>query len=96
MQTVEKLRRYAIIDNASGFVWGVANATSPIEACRVIDAEIGGLDNPKYAVVWRLDGNETGYAVYAVPADFDVTDGQDEVQIAATEAYEKVATVLRG
>ncbi len=36
------VNRYAVIDNPSGYVWGVVNADSPLDACNRIDAEVGG------------------------------------------------------
>ncbi|MFN4287554.1 MAG: hypothetical protein ACK4E3_03555 [Brevundimonas sp.] len=79
------MTRYAIIDNPSGYIWGVTDAADPIDACRKIDQEIGG-ETREYDTVPRFSfGNEAGYHVYEVPADYNVDDGQSEREIARLE-----------
>jgi hypothetical protein len=82
---------YAIIDNASGYVWGVTAADSPIDACLTIDADIG-TDPREYEQKARPDfANECGYHVYEAPAGFEVADGQSEDEIDRVAALPKVA-----
>jgi hypothetical protein len=79
------MTRYALIDNYSGYIWGVANATSAIDAARVVDTDIGG-DPREYEEVSRFDfANSSGYHVYEVPAGYDVDDGQSRNEIARLE-----------
>ena len=90
--------RFAIIDHHSGYVWGVTDASSPEDACRRIDLAVdpsaarqSAAHGPNSRV---LHSGASGYHVYAVPAGFDVADGQNADEIAATEAHECVATVV--
>lgn len=91
--------KFALIDINSGFVWGVTEAANAENACQRIDYDIGernrtydthGPDSGAHR--WGKDG----YLVYRVPADFEVDDGQDADQIAATEAHPRIAIVLTG
>jgi hypothetical protein len=83
------MTRFATIDMHSGYVWWVGDAESAIDACIKSDAEAGDWPNGEYGEVARGDATAR-YAVYEVPAGFDVTDGQDEAQIAATVAHRRV------
>jgi len=81
--------RYAIVDHASGFVWGVVNAKSPVDACQAVDEDNRDFGR-EYELVGRFDfANDSGYIVYAVAPDFDVTDGQDTAQCDAVPAEGK-------
>jgi hypothetical protein len=77
------MNRYALIDDASGFVWGVCFADDPVTACRLVDEGIGEHDRD-YEDIGnaRLDGR-SGYHVHIVPADMIIDDGQDADQIEA-------------
>jgi len=89
--------RFAMIDLNSGYVWGVETADDAVAACRQMDQAIGGVDRiydkhgPNSYAERR---GQSGYIVYAVPAEFDVDDGQDAAQIVAVEAHPRVAIVL--
>lgn len=88
------MTRFALIDNHSGFVWGVTDAASAIDACRQIDADLGEYGR-EYEEVPRFDAsNDTGYYVHQAPAGWDCDDGQDEAAIAEVNAMPKVACVL--
>lgn len=79
-------KRYATIDLNSGYVWWVGDAESPEQACELSDME--GLDEPRQFVeVNRSQIDRATYAVYAVPADFTVTDGEGPEQISAVQAW---------
>jgi hypothetical protein len=91
MNTNTNITRYAIIDNHSGFIWGITDAKTPIDACATIDAEIGG-ELREYEEVSLLAAT-TGYHVYQVPADFDVNDGQDQDEIDRVSTFDRVAMV---
>lgn len=79
------MARYILIDEHTGYIWGDVEAEGPFEACEKLDNENHAFDYD-YEEVARFNG-ETGYHVYEAPAGFpEVTDGQDEAQIAAVEA----------
>ena len=91
------MTRFILIDQNSGFVWGEADATTPIEACRTVDGQIAAPaahyveHGPRSAATYDQTG---GYYVYEAPADFaEVTDGQDPDQIQAVTALRCVAFV---
>lgn len=81
--------RYAIIDNYSGFVWGVADADSPAEVCRIIDEDTG-THGREYVDGFDFD---QGYLVHRAPEGFEVSDGQDEKQIQAVANLPEVARI---
>ena len=89
--------RYALIDDNTGYVWGVTDATDPAAACRVIDESLHEFGRT-YEDHGPRSGSERttrgGSVVYEAPAGFDVEDGQDAEQIAAVEALRCVAIVL--
>lgn len=93
-------KRYALIDNSSGFVWWVGDAADPINACELADKEIDAgeaLDRTyEETTKFGLATNESGYFVYEVGADFDVDDGQSRKSIAAVDAFPLVAVVRIG
>ncbi len=82
--------RYATIDLNSGFVWWLGYADDPEEACRMSPE---GNDHPvtEAGVYKRISPSQAkdtggGYAVYEIPPDFDIDDGQDRADIAKVEA----------
>ena len=79
------MTKFATIDLNSGFVWWVGEAESAVEACHKSDAENGNQPDGAYVEISVSEAKSTagGYAVYEVPADFDVSDGQNEEEIAA-------------
>lgn len=83
---------FATIELNSGYVWWVGAADDAADACARSDAETGGEYGRKFDQISRSEINSSagGYAVYEVPAGFDVTDGQNEEQIAAVEAQRLV------
>jgi len=83
-------KTFALIDNASGYVWGVTTAEDPISACRAIDESCKEYGR-SYEEVSRI--NRSGYIVYAVPAGFAVEDGQSERDITRVEGYPVFARV---
>lgn len=86
-------RRYAVIDIASGYVWGVADATSPVEAAQLVDQEIGG-EPRTYEEVPRGEVSSATYAVHEAPAGFAVADGRDLETIRVVEEM-RVAAFVR-
>jgi hypothetical protein len=92
------MTNYALIDLHSGFVWGVADAASPEDACRAVDTEVGPTEPREYEVHGpgssaARDG-QAGYLVHRVPVGFEVYDGQDRGEIASVEAHPLEAVVL--
>jgi hypothetical protein len=86
------MTRYILIDNGSGYVWGEANAETPEEACRIVDAHVGAYDRT-YFEAYSLASNESGYHVYEVRDNFpEIEDGQDLETIMAVEALRRVGT----
>ena len=83
------MTNFAIIDNFSGFVWGVVEADDAISACAKMDADISG-EPREYD--YGLNGDQ-GYIVFEAPAGFDVTDGQDEAEIERVSALHEVARI---
>ena len=63
------MHNYALIDNASGYLWWIGEAASPELACAAATMHTGGYE-AQYGVVGRLDPNADGYFVYEAPADF--------------------------
>lgn len=76
---------FALIDNASGYVWHVCQANSPEAACAKAAIETGG-DERAFEHTYQLASNEYGFHVYAAPAGFTVNDGQNAAEIAAVSA----------
>lgn len=89
------MTRYALIDNYTGFVWGVTDASDPIEACALVDAETGDTDRQYDTYPARLLERESrsGYRIHKVPDDFDVEDGQNEDEIERVLSWPCVAGV---
>ena len=82
--TKQTSARYAVIDNGSGFIWGVVDAASPLAACAAVDADLCPHDGPRtYTEANRYNLLGDGFHVYVAPATFDCDDGQDEIAIAA-------------
>jgi len=78
-------QNYALIDNASGYVWGVYSAESPESACAAATLDTG-MEPATYESAYQLASNEGGYLVYAAPDGFSVNDGQNAEEIAAVAA----------
>ena len=78
-------QNYALIDNASGYVWGVYSAESPESACAAATLDTG-METATYELAYQLASNEGGYLVYEAPAGFSVNDGQNANEIAAVAA----------
>ncbi|HOW47358.1 MAG TPA: hypothetical protein PLB26_06860 [Rubrivivax sp.] len=86
-----KTTRFAILEPNSGYVWGVVDAESAIEACSVLDRKIGGRpDEGAYEPIGDLDPSRDAYDVRLAPAGFDADDGQDPAAIAAVNAMPAV------
>lgn len=87
------MNRYAIIETNSGYVWGVVNAQSALDACTEVDKAVGGDPGEGWyqtvpAGEWNTDRGY--YDVRQAPEGFDVDDGQDREQIAAVNALPRV------
>lgn len=87
-------KTFAIIDDYSGFVWGVIAAADPITACRLIDEDCKEYGRSYEEVSSFSGSNAAGYHVYEVPHGFTVNDGQNANEIAAVERFPRVAMVL--
>jgi hypothetical protein len=83
------MQRFAIIESNSGYVWGIVDAETALDACYACDEEIGGRPyEGTYEEVSGADLRTTRgvYDVREAPAGFDVRDGQNRESIAAVEA----------
>ena len=81
--TKRQMTHYVLIDNHSGYVWGEADAADPVDACRAVDAEIGG-EPREYELISSGAHNTTvsGYHVYAAPSGWrEIQDGQSQEEI---------------
>lgn len=89
------MTRFAILETNSGFVWGVVDAADAIEACRVMDADIGSRGRTySEGSVSDLRTTAGAYDVRIAPAGFDVDDGQDADAICAVDAMPRAAIIL--
>lgn len=86
--TNQTTRRFATLELNSGYVWWVGDAADEADACRKSDAEGQYEPEGEYRRITSSEINNTdsGYAVYEAPAGVDVSDGQDEAEIAAVSA----------
>jgi hypothetical protein len=77
----ERHRRYVLIDEISGHVWGDVVAADPIKACRAIDTRYGQHKRKKYTDIGSapFDGHP-GYHVYLTTSATAIAgvDGQDK------------------
>lgn len=89
------MNRYAMIDSYTGFVWGVRDAESPLEAAKAMDDSIqpGVTREYENGSAWDIRNGADGWFVYSAPDGFDVQDGQDKNQIAAVEALPLAAVI---
>lgn len=80
--------RFAILESNSGFVWGVVDANSALEACHAVDSELGDGGRYVYEAVNASELRSTRgcFDVRIAPSGFDVEDGQDLSSIADVEA----------
>ena len=76
------MNRYALIDENSGFIWGVCFAADPIAACQIIDEKLGEMDRCYMDIGCGRFNGRSGYHVYIISADAVIDDGQDDDQIA--------------
>ena len=85
---------YALIDEYSGFIWGVMDAPDPIAACRAVDADCHEYNrNYKDIGGGRFDGR-SGYLAYEVPDGYTVNDGQNQDSIDRIAAFPLVARIV--
>jgi hypothetical protein len=92
----ERRRRYLLIDEITGHVWGDVVAADPIKACRAIDARCSQL-NREYTDIGSapFDGH-SGYHVYLATSaynEYATADGDDAEFIKAVEAMPFVTRV---
>ena len=89
------MQTFAMIDNNSGFLFGVVAAETPEDACRVLDESVG-CHGRTYERV-RISGTtQTGYVVYNVTGTMeagDDLDGQDEATIDRASTGRLVAEI---
>lgn len=82
---------FALIDNASGFIWWTGVAASPEAACTAATLDTGS-EVTEYENTYSLASNEGGYHVYAAPNGFEVNDGQDQDSINAVSSMQLIGT----
>jgi hypothetical protein len=90
------MKRYVIIENNSGFIWGDTLADNPEHACTLINRDISG-------ETWQCDYEEisgrfngrSGFVVYEVVGELpDDYDGQDQEVIDLVASWPLVARVV--
>jgi len=89
------MTRYAMIDSHTGYIWGVEDAPSPVAACAQMDRSVdpSAAESRTYREIAASDSDDH-YLVYdASGLSVEVTDGQDEAQIAAVEALPLVTRI---
>ena len=87
------MTRFAILESNSGYVWGVVDAENALDACSVLDREIGadrGEGAYESAGFSDLNATRGVYDVRTAPVGFDVPDGQDEAAIETVNALPRV------
>lgn len=80
------MARFAILESNSGYVWGVVDADSALEACLACDADFGGRHEAGHyepASYSDLRSTRGVYDVRVAPEGFDVDNGQDQASIDA-------------
>jgi hypothetical protein len=88
------MTRYVMIDENSGYVWGDAVGSDPVEACRALDAKCGEHERIYDDIGWESFNGRSGYHVYLAPEEFtDCGDGQDPQYIKMVEAFSFVTRV---
>jgi hypothetical protein len=88
------MTRYAIIDENSGFVYGIEDADDPIAACDAMGRKLGEYDSAYEDIgCARFDGR-SGYHVYEAPADYQCRDGQDDAEIALVQSMPLAARIV--
>jgi hypothetical protein len=94
--TRERHRRYVLIEENTGHIWGDVVAADPIKACRAADARCGIQDRAYTDIGCApLDGH-SGYHVYLATTAYNNyadADCQDPDFIKAVEAMPFVARV---
>ncbi len=92
----ERHRRYVLIDEITGHVWGDVVAADPIQACRAVDARCGQ-HKREYTDIGSAPFNRySGYHVYLATSeynDYAGADGRDGEFIKAVEAMPFVTRV---
>jgi hypothetical protein len=88
------MTHYVLIDNYTGYVWGEADASDPVEACRIVDTEIGG--EARTYEHERIRGSDvSGYFVHEAPSNWTpVDDGQSQREIRRVQTLPIVASVV--
>jgi hypothetical protein len=92
----ERHRRYVLIDEITGHVWGDVVAADPIKACRAIDARCGQHKREYTDIGSEPFDGHSGYHVYLATSaysDYSDVDGQDEEFVKAVEAMPFVTRV---
>lgn len=80
------MTRYAIVDVHSGYIWGVQDAANEIEACRLMDENLGEYDR-------KYEHGQGGYMVFIAPTDFECDNGQDEGKIEQVSCMPLAASI---
>jgi len=87
------MTRYILIDSNSGYVWGDETADSPVGAARLVDEGVGEYGR-SYTEEYSRP-SESHYIVYEAADDTpEITNGQDDTQIAIVDALPIVARVV--
>ncbi len=85
---------FVLIDEQSGFVWGVTSAQDPISACRAIDASIGEHDICYEDIGGEQFNGRSGYYVHMAPYGYAVDDGQDQDAIDEVSRFPVIARIV--
>jgi hypothetical protein len=92
----ERHRRYVLIDEITGHVWGDVVAADPIKACRAVDARCGQHKREYTDIGSAPFDSHSGYHVYLATdalGDYAGWDGRDGEFIKAVEAMPFVTRV---
>jgi hypothetical protein len=87
---------FALIDIHSGYFWGIANADTAAQACRIVDENLG--ENAEVYTETGRHEDDASYDVYdatAIESDLVDSNGQDEDVIALIEAQPFVTRIAR-
>jgi hypothetical protein len=97
----DAMNYYAVIDNHSGYLWGIAKANSPQAACEQVDNDISP-DLPREYLpisINKLAANDTAYHVFEIDLEtynsLQDEDGQDEAVLDAINKQGELVEVFK-
>lgn len=88
-QPQTRMNTYAVIESNSGYVWGIVDSSSALQACYDVDVQAGGHRGDGEYQPCSYSELRTTRGVYDVriaPEGFSVENGQDRDDIDAVSA----------